>query len=220
MGYHAPDILAFVSPSSYLLISTPRHAEIFLTRQLEVIAQHRKDLEAYPLLQVEPLEFVYGTLCSLSLLDAESLAIMLTRANWGGIVWGGWLALMRPNRSLAEPLSEVAESKPGHHWAAHCALAIIQETPIPTAFESAARLAGELSRAIESIALPKVPVRRTPTAEQEAELVKGRELVRLAYKEGGVDAALGKIRSIPVVHEYTVQYDEWLRTYGRRRCAE
>jgi hypothetical protein len=213
--YLEEDIWHFVNRAPYLALSRPVRAVSFLERQLSLRAECFTRLDAYPELQVEPLEFFYRTARSLGMLDRQSLQDLLTAHTWRGVVWGGWLALMAPSPDLAEVLSRASAQKAENLWPVQCALALLEGRAPPAALAHVGALAARVRDAMLGMRVPRMPLRSSPTAVERAVLDEERRLVRAAYVAGGVDRARQVLKGTRI-EELSMPYARWYAAQRRR----
>lgn len=208
MNYLVEDVLHFVANAPYLDLSRPRRATSFLTRQLGLMSECFTGLDTFPALQVEPLEFFYTTARSLGCLDRHSLAIMIN-CSWRGVVWGGWLALMRPDESFAAILARASARIDDNLWPARCALALLEGRDPPPDLMVADELAGRVRSALAPMRIEPTPIRSWPTDEVErAELNAEETRVRDLYRSRGADEAV-KVLHDTRLYEYIMPYRRW-----------
>jgi len=208
--YLETDLWYFITLGPYLQLSTPERAWKLLPRVAPLLVEFRADLSRFPHVQIERLEFWYRTLRGLGMLDADSLEGMLKRCGWRGVVWGGWLALMRPRPEFAPILAAVPEHTHENEWAARCALADIEERPLEGPYEQLRRMARMCRDYLAMAPIVPLPLRLQPSEEQQKLLERDRMRVREAYHRKGVDAAREIIRNSPLA-ELIMTYPEWYR---------
>jgi hypothetical protein len=217
VAYLQEDIAHFVRGAPYLALSRPQSASRFLARQLTLLDECFTTLEAYPEVKVEPLEFFYLTGRSLGMLDADSLASMVTTATWRGVVWGGWLALMRPRPEFAAVLASAAAHAPDNLWPIRCALALVEGRSPPAELVELSELAGRVRDALRTLRIARTPLRRDPTDEERSVLEQERSMVRAAYERHGADGALQVLRGTRL-YAHTMPYARWWALHGRTKA--
>jgi len=218
LTYQEDDVAHFVRAAPYIELSRPERAIKFLERQMRIRSECFTGLESYPALQVEPLEFFYITAGSLGMLDRGSLEVMTTNLSWRGVVWGGWLALMRPSPDFQEVLAnaaahvEVLANAAAHVkdnlWAVQCALALIERRPPPPQLAAVNALAALVREAVSTMHIGRIPLRSYPTGDDLLAIQQEQRLVQEAYKSGGAERALQLLRGSRL-HELTMPYARW-----------
>jgi len=206
--YDEDDVAHFLRMAPYLEFSRPQRAAKFLERLIRIRSEWFPWLKGYPELQVEPLEFFYITASSLGMLDRGSLEVMTTNLSWRGVVWGGWLALMKPSPDFHEVLAKAAAREPDNLWAVQCALALIEQRPPPPQLVAVNALAAQVREAISAMRIVRTPLRSRPTGADLLAVQDEARLVREAYKSGGADRALQALRGTQL-YELTMPYARW-----------
>lgn len=217
MSYLVDDVAHFVMGAPYLTLARPRSAIAFLERVLRLRSECFTGLETYPALQVEPLEFFYVTARSLGMLDAASLEVMTTKLSWRGVVWGGWLALMRPMPAFAEILVRAATPRPDNLMWVECARALIEGRAPPSRLATVDALAAQVRAAIDVMRIERAPLRTVPSGDALDAIEAQRRVVRAAYRSGGAERALAVLQGTRL-HEITMPYTRWVRN-GSVRAA-
>jgi hypothetical protein len=219
VAYLTADLEHFVRRAPYLELSRPESAKRFLGRQLALLSQSHIRFDGYPELQVEHLEFFYATLRSLTVLDVSSLGILLTEITWRGVVWGGWLALLRPKEEFAELLGGAATQREDNLWAVRSALAFLERRSPPSELTELADLAGRVRDALSEVPLPSVPIRVAPTGAERSALDAEVASVRRAYRSRGTAGALRALEGTRI-YELSIPYTRWCAEFaGGRHVA-
>jgi hypothetical protein len=206
--YLEDDIAHFVMGAPYLALSRPQSANRFLARQVTLLDECFTGLEAYPEIQVEPLEFFYLTGRSLGMLDPRSLEIMMTALNWRGVVWGGWLALLRPSADFAPILAAASCRMLDNLWSTRCALALVEGRAPPSDLEDVNALAARIREALSAMRIERTPLRSRPSDEERRVLDEERRSVCAAYESRGSERALELLRESRL-YEYSMPYTRW-----------
>jgi hypothetical protein len=196
------------------LAEFPELAEEF--RQVTLLADCFTGLDAYPALQVEPLEFFYLTGRSLSMLDRQSLTIMMTALTWRGVVWGGWLALMCPSAEFADILAAASSREADNLWPAQCALALLEGRAPPSGLADLSTLAARVRGALSALRMERMPLRSPPAEDERKILDEERRLIRSAYKSQGAERALQVLRAARL-YEFSMPYAQWYAKIGRAK---
>jgi hypothetical protein len=208
VAYLEQDIAHFVKGAPYLALSRPKNARRFLARQVTLLDQCFTGLDAYPELKVEPLEFFYLTGRSLGMLDTVSLQSLVTTSTWRGVVWGGWLALMRPSADFSGVLGAASSREPDNLWAVRCALALVEGQAPPEEFAELSALAARVRDALSALRIERTPLRSQPTDQERRVMDEERRLVRAAYKAHGVERATLVLRGT-LLYELSMPYARW-----------
>jgi hypothetical protein len=204
------DIAHLVMGAPYLALSRPKGAKRFLARQVTLLDECFTGLEAYPEIQVEPLAFFYLTGRSLGMLDSPSLEMMMTTLNWRGVVWGGWLALMRPSADFAPILAAASCRVLDNLWSTRCALALVEGRAPPSDLEEVNALAARIREALSAMRIERTPLRSRPTDEERRVLDEERRLICAEYESRGSERALEVLRGSRL-YEYSMPYLRWRR---------
>jgi hypothetical protein len=208
VDYLIGDIGYFVMGAPCTALGRLQSAQRYLARQLTLLEECFTGLDAYPEIQVEPLEFFYTTARSLGILDANTLRIMLTALTWRGVVWGGWLALMRPETPFVEPLAKALARHGENMWPAQCALALLEGRGLPADLAALNALAARVRESMAVMRIQRSPLRTVPADGEHALLEQQRSLVRAAYKAAGADHALDVLRGTRL-HQQSMPYAVW-----------
>ncbi len=216
MSYLVDDVAHFVMGAPYLTLARPRSAIAFLERVLRLRSECFTGLETYPALQVEPLEFFYVTARSLAMLDAASLEVMTTKLTWRGVVWGGWLALMRPMPEFMQSLVRAHADRASNLTWVRCAIALLEGRPPPAPLAAEAALAACVREGVSKMRIEQTPLRTVPVGAARETIEEERRVVREAYQRGGAERAREALLDTQL-HELTMPYERWVRaTRGRR----
>lgn len=219
MRYWDEDVGYFVRTSPYLVLARPGSAARFLAGQVLAGEECAAALRAYPRLRVEPLSFFYVCLQSLGALDQPFFEALVAEHTFRGVVWGSFLALLRPSASFLGPLRAAGSRVPRNAWLVACAAATIEGRAPDLEHAEVAGLAARCRGLLEGIPRPVVPLRPYPSAAALAQMERERERVRACYRRGGVDAARAAIRGT-LVGSYAQDYAQWVRTRRGSAAAQ
>lgn len=219
MRYWDEDVGYFVRTSPYLALAKPGSAARFLAGQVLAGEECAAALRAYPGVRVEPLWFFYVCLQSLGALDHAFFEALVAEHTFRGVVWGSFLALLRPSASFLGPLRAAGPRAPHNAWLVACAVATIEGRAPDPEHAEVADLAARCRGLLEGIPRPVVPLRPYPSAAELAQMARERERVRACYRGGGVNAARAAIRGT-LVGYYAQDYVQWARSRRASAAAQ
>jgi hypothetical protein len=141
---------------------------------------------------------------------------MMTALPWRGVVWGGWLALMRPSADFSDILAAASSREPDNLWPTQCALALLQGRAPPSGLADLSALAARVRDALSAMRMERMPLRSRPNDEERRVLDEERRLVRAAYQSQGAERALQVLRGTRL-YEFSMPYAQW---YAMSRGAK
>lgn len=211
MAYYVEDLGYLICRAPYLALATQERAQRFLGRQLDLAEQCFVSVASYPGQQVESLEFFYATLRGLGSLDATVLSAMCTSdgLTWRGVVWGGWLALIRPRAVYEAALAAVPVDARGNHWAARCALSMIRTEGWPDEFRRVEEPVMQCRALLSGITPARRPLRHAVPVELLAQAATEKTLIAQAYRMGD-EGEVQRIMGQSVLKEWRMSYPDWL----------
>lgn len=218
MHYLERDVAYLLRKSPYLRLARLASALRFVRAQVEAGSECVETLALYPGLRIDALEFHYACLFGLGALDDDLLDDLLTEFNWRGVVWGSFLAMLRPRAAFAQPLSATIERVPRNRWLVESALDLLcgrQPAPERRAFVTAMEQLGSLLALAPDL---PVPLRRMPTERQRAQLRTEQERIRAVYHQSGLTGALAA-REGTLMALYTQPYLAWIRAVRSSKKA-
>jgi hypothetical protein len=179
----------------YLRIAKDKSAKVFL----QILVRDAKELHyilgQYPAVRYAPLDYHYVLLKYLSVLGPELVVDLCSKAHgWRGVVVASWLVCLRPSVSLLEPLLPwVPKAPEPNRWLVKLALA--QATGATWDGDSEIpNLLQHLRAVLAPLPLPTFSLRRFPTPAQLGRMRVERQIVRVAYRDGGLAAAQKAIK--------------------------
>lgn len=218
MRYWDEDVGYFVRTSPSLVLARPGSAARFLAGQVLAGEECAAALRAYPGVRVEPLSFFYVCLQSLGALDQPFFEALVEGHTFRGVVWGSFLAMLRPCASLLGPLRAAGPRAPHNAWLVACAVATIEGRAPEPEHAAVAGLAMRCRELLEGLPRPVVPLRPLPSAVERAQMERERARVRARYRSGGAEAARAALRGTLVAY-YAQDYEPWVRSGGARPGA-
>jgi hypothetical protein len=160
----------------------------------------------------------YACLLSIGAFNSDLFSDLVTCFGWRGLVWGAWLAALRPQSEFQPILTNARPAaRDNNKHIIDIALAGLGGER-PPYLEEHIGCVEEIRLQLKALPLPKVPLRRCPDESPGSVLDCEKERLRRVNAEQGADSANRYLKTT-LLYEYLMSYPEWHRYVPKKAGA-